>query len=375
MALSEVRLGDLVELVEETNKDLLFGEEDVRGMTITKQIIPTKADVSGADLSKYWIVRPDYFVYNPRTHGKKIGLGYNDSGKNFIISWNNVSFRIKEAMKNKILPQYLFLHFNRAEWDRNACFCSWGSSTEVFSWDALGDMVLELPPIDIQQKYVDIYQGMVNNQKAYERGLEDLKLVCDGYIEDLRRKFPSEPIGKYLSLSDRRNDIGLGLESVRGISIDKKFIFTKADMEGVGLSNYKVVLPNYLAFVPVTSRNGEKISLAYNDRIETYIVSSSYSVFYISDKKLYAPYLNIILNRQEFNRYARFNSWGSAREVFSFDDMCSVKIPIPAIEVQKSIADIFKVYNTRRRINEQLKAQIKDICPILIKGSIDEARR
>lgn len=374
MALSKVRLGDLIELVEEPNKDLLFGEKDVRGMTITKQIIPTKADVAGADLSKYWIVRPNYFVYNPRTHGKKIGLGFNDTHKSFIISWNNVAFRIKEVRKNKIIPQYLFLHFNRAEWDRNACFCSWGSSTEVFSWDALCDMEIELPPIEVQQKYVDIYQGMVNNQKAYERGLEDLKLVCDGYIEDLRRKLPSESIGKYLSLSDRRNDIGLRLESVRGISIDKKFIFTKADMEGVGLNNYKVVLPNYFAFVPVTSRNGEKISLAYNDGVETYIVSSSYSVFYISDEKLYAPYLNIILNRQEFNRYARFNSWGSAREVFSFDDMFSVKIPIPAIEVQKSIADIFKVYNTRKRINEQLKAQIKDICPILIKGSINEAR-
>ena len=204
--------------------------------------------------------------------------------------------------------------------------------------------------------------------------MEDLKLVCDGYIEDLRRRFPSEPIGKYLSLSDRRNDIGLGLDAVRGISIDKKFIFTKADMDGVGLNNYKVVLPNYFAFVPVTSRNGEKISLAYNDEIYTYIVSSSYIVFCISDENLYAPYLNIILNRQEFNRYARFNSWGSAREVFNFDDMCNVKIPIPAIDVQKSIANIFKVYNTRKRINEQLKAQIKDICPILIKGSIDEAR-
>ena len=82
----------------------------------------------------------------------------------------------------------------------------------------------------------------------------------------------------------------------------------------------------------------------------------------------------LFFSRDEFNRYARFNSWGSARESFNFDDMCNVKIPIPAIEVQKSIADIFKVYNTRRRINEQLKAQIKDVCPILIKGSIDEAR-
>lgn len=374
MALSEVRLGDLVELVEETNKDLLFGEEDVRGMTITKQIIPTKADVSGADLSKYWIVRPDYFVYNPRTHGKKIGLGYNDSGKSFIISWNNVSFRIKEAMKNKILPQYLFLHFNRAEWDRNACFCSWGSSTEVFSWDALGDMVLELPSIEIQQKYVDIYQGMVNNQKAYERGLEDLKLVCDGYIEDLRSKLPSEPIGKYLSLSDRRNDIGLGLEAVRGISTGKEFIDTKADMEGVGLSNYKLVQPNYFAYVGDTSRRGDKISLALNTTNETYLVSSISYVFTTSSDLL-AEYLMLFFSRDEFNRYARFNSWGSARESFNFDDMCNVKIPIPAIEVQKSVADIFKVYNTRKRINEQLKAQIKDVCPILIKGSIDEARR
>lgn len=374
MALSEVRLGDLVELVEETNKDLLFGEEDVRGMTITKQIIPTKADVSGADLSKYWIVRPDYFVYNPRTHGKKIGLGYNDSGKSFIISWNNVSFRIKEAMKNKILPQYLFLHFNRVEWDRNACFCSWGSSTEVFSWDALGDMVLELPPIEIQQKYVNIYQGMVNNQKAYERGLEDLKLVCDGYMEDLRRKLPSEPIGKYLSLSDRRNDIGLGLEAVRGISTSKEFIETKADMEGVGLANYKLVQPNYFAYVGDTSRRGDKISLALNTTNETFLVSSISYVFTTSIDLL-AEYLMLFFSRDEFNRYARFNSWGSARESFNFDDMCNVKIPIPAIEVQKSIADIFKVYNTRKRINEQLKAQIKDICPILIKGSIDEARR
>lgn len=214
---------------------------------------------------------------------------------------------------------------------------------------------------------------MVNNQRAYERGLEDLKLVCDGYIEDLRRKFPSEPIGKYLSLSDRRNDIGLGLGAVRGISTGKEFIDTKADMEGVGLSNYKLVQPNYFAYVGDTSRRGDKISLALNTTNETYLVSSISYVFTTSSDLL-AEYLMLFFSRDEFNRYARFNSWGSARESFNFDDMCRVKIPIPAIEVQKSIADIFKIYNKRRRINEQLKAQIKNICPILIKGSIDEAR-
>lgn len=369
MALSKCKIGELVTLVDERNN---IGLREFYGLNIHKEFMPTVANTDTLDETKYKVVRKNRFVYSGMQTGRDecIRISMYKGDTPIIVSPAYLTFEVTAI--DKIIPEYFFMLFLSPEKDRLGWFRSDGSIRSNLDWPVFCDFDIELPPIDIQQKYVDIYQGMVNNQKAYERGLEDLKLVCDGYIEDLRRKFPSEPIGKYLSLSDRRNDIGLGLESVRGISIDKKFIFTKADMEGVGLSNYKVVLPNYLAFVPVTSRNGEKISLAYNDRIETYIVSSSYSVFYISDKKLYAPYLNIILNRQEFNRYARFNSWGSAREVFSFDDMCSVKIPIPAIEVQKSIADIFKVYNTRRRINEQLKAQIKDICPILIKGSIDE---
>jgi type I restriction enzyme S subunit len=83
----------------------------------------------------------------------------------------------------------------------------------------------------------------------------------------------------------------------------------------------------------------------------------------------------LYFSRAEFNRYARFNSWGSARETFNFDDMCDVKIPIPDVSVQKSIADIFAAYNERKKINEQLKSQIKDICPILIKGSLEECEQ
>lgn len=83
----------------------------------------------------------------------------------------------------------------------------------------------------------------------------------------------------------------------------------------------------------------------------------------------------MLFERSEFNRYSRFNSWGSARETFDWEEMCEVRIPVPEIEIQHDIVNIFKVYNTRRDINEKLKAQIKDICPILIKGSIEEARK
>ena len=83
----------------------------------------------------------------------------------------------------------------------------------------------------------------------------------------------------------------------------------------------------------------------------------------------------MLFERSEFNRYARFHSWGSARETFDWQEMCDVRIPIPKPEIQQDIVNIYKAYTERKTINEQLKSQIKDICPILIKGSIDEARK
>lgn len=279
-------------------------------------------------------------------------------------------------MKSVVMDEYLFLHFNRDEWDRKACFQSWGSSTEVFSWDALCEMGLYLPPLAIQQKYVDVYQAMLANQQSYEQGLEDLKLVCDAYIEELRRKVPCQKIGPFISLSEQKNDDEVyGLHSVRGISIEKKFISTKAKMEGVNLKPYYIVGPDEFAFVPVTSRNGGKISIALNQSKKPYICSSSYVVFKINDKtKIWPAYLQMYFERSEFNRYARFHSWGSARETFDFDEMCDVEIPIPNIKIQKAISDIYAVYIERKHINERLKERIKNICPILIKGSLDEGR-
>ena len=375
MALTKYCLGDLLELTTETNANNEYGARDVRGMTITKEIMPTKADVSNTDLSKFLVVHPGEFVFNPRTHGKKIGFGYNDTDSSFLISWNNIAFRIKDSMRDKVLSEYLFFHFNRAEWDREACYRSWGSSTEVFTWEALCEMELDLPSITVQQKYVDIYNSMLANQRCYERGLEDLKLVCDAYIENLRRKTPTQKIGAYLTQSDRRNDIGLTVESVRGLATSKAMIPTKADMDGVSLNNYKVVPPRYIAYVPDTSRRGDKVSLGFNDTDETFLVSSISTVFGTDLSVLIPEYLMLFLTRSEFDRYARFNSWGSARETFNFEDMCDVEIPIPDIPVQKAIADIFTAYNTRKLINERLKAQIKDLCPILVKGAVEEGER
>jgi type I restriction enzyme S subunit len=373
MGLTKYSIGELIELTTETNSDLRYSAGDVRGMTITKKIIPTKANVAGTDLIKFLVVHPDEFVYNPRTHGKKIGFGYNDTEDSFLISWNNIAFRVKENMRGVVIPEYLFLHFNRSEWDREACYRSWGSSTEVFSWEALCEMLLNLPPLLIQQKYIDVYNAMLANQRVYENGLEDLKLTCDAFIERLRREMPHTAIGEYIRQYDERNGIGLGVESVRGLAVSKSLIETKADMKGVSLRNYKVVPPKCIAYVSDTSRRGDKMSLGLNSSDETYLVSSISTVFGTDIEMLLPEYLMLFFTRSEFDRYTRFHSWGSARETFSWDDMCEVKIPVPDVSVQQSIVNIYNAYRIRCEINEKMKEQIKNICPILIKGSLEEA--
>ena len=374
MALTKYRLGDLIQLEDARNADGRFSLADVRGISIQKVFIETKADMDGVSLSPYIIVRPDFFAYVTVTsrNGEKITLAHNNTEETYIVSSSYIVFSV--AKKELLDSKYLFMYFNRPEFDRYARFNSWGSARETFNWEDFCDIEIELPELSIQQKYVDIYNAMVANQRSYERGLDDLKLVCDGYIEDLRRQMPCEKIGPYIVQIETSNgDLRYGIDDVRGVSIGKKFIDTKADMAGVDLKPYLVVGPNEFAYAPVTSRNGGRITIALNESESTYVCSSSYVAFKSANGKVLLPqYLMLFLARSEFDRYARFNSWGSARETFDWSEMCNVEIPIPDIKIQKSIAEIFAVYNERKSINERLKAQIKDICPILIKGSLEE---
>lgn len=373
MALTKYKMGQLIELIQDTNSELLYGPDNVRGMTITKEIIPTKADISGTDLSKFLVVCPGEFIYNPRTHGKKIGFGYNNTNNNFIISWNNIAFKIKKEMISTVLADYLFLHFKRDEWDREACFQSWGSSTEVFSWDTLCDMEVQLPSIKVQEKYVNVYNAMLSNQQSYERGLEDLKLVCDAYIEKLRKKMPCEAIGPYIERHDVRNGPN-GTKNVMGVSTIKEFREPTSKVNRNELANYKVVKPRHISFVQ-TTHNEKVFCNAFNNTDNDIVVTSVNEVFSTNEEKLLPEYLIMFFNRTEFDRYARYHSWGSARETFTWDDLIKVEIPIADITVQKLIVNIYTVYKERKEINKKLKAQIKAICPILIKGSIEEGRK
>ena len=371
MGLSKYKLGELISLCDERNSDNIYTLSDVKGISIKKEFIETKADMAGVSLSPYILVRPDSFAYVTVTsrNGEKITLAHNTSEDTYIVSSSYIVFKVNRP--EVISSDYLFIFFNRPEFDRYARFNSWGSARETFSWEDFCDIDITLPSIEQQRKYVDVYLALQNNLAAYQSKVEELKLVCDGYIEDLRRRMPSRRIGEYIVESNTKNSDNK-IKEVRSVSVTKEFKLTNAKVNKNELRNYLVVRPKEIAFVQTTG-NEKVLAFAYNDQEYPVVVSSVDKVFKSKDENtLDLQFLSLYLSRKEFDRYARFNSWGSAREVFTMDEMNDVAIPIPDISVQREIVNIHKCYIERQRIAEALKEQLKNICPVLIRGSLSE---
>lgn len=367
--MSYKRLGDYIQLVDNRNKDLLI--TNLLGINITKNFMPSVANVSGSDMSKYKIIQKGQFAYSAMQVGRDecIRLALYTEDKPAIIS---PAYSVIEVIdKNELLPEYMMMWFQRPESDRYGWFISDSSVRASLEYDRLCDIEIPIPHIDEQRKNVALYKGILTNQKAYESSLNDLQLICDTYIEDLIKKEPSILLGEYIQQSEVKNT-DLKIDNLLGISVNKVFMPSKANQNGLNLATYKVVKEREFGYVSVTSRNGEKISIALLEG-KSGIVSSTYTVFKVKDfDKLLPEYLFLFFKRPEFDRYARFHSWGSARETFDWNDMCEVKLPIPDIKIQEAIVTIYHTLEARKRINEQLKASIKPICPVLLRGIVEQ---
>ena len=171
-------------------------------------------------------------------------------------------------------------------------------------------------------------------------------------------------LGDFIQPVDERNR-DLKVDYLLGVSISKQFIPSIANIVGTDLSSYKIVHTGQFAYGPVTSRNGEKISIALL-RDKDCIISSSYTVFEVVNKNALDPeYLMLWFSRPEFDRYARYMSHGSVREIFDWDELCKVELPVPSIDKQRSIVKAYQTITERielkRRINDNLEAQLSGV--------------
>jgi type I restriction enzyme S subunit len=359
-----VRLGDYITQRREKNKYL---DLPIRGVNNVGFIPPKQLD---ADISLYNVFYMDDFVFNParmELNSISLNLEYDQA----ICSSLYEVFYVNNT--EELLPEYLNLFIKRDEFARFCWYDAIGSARNYFRVANLQEIRFPLPDIDTQQELVDTYNGLKALAEQNEALIQPLTEACQAYIVDCKKKYPEVELGGHIEPCDERNSNGIyTLDNLKGISISKKLIPTKADMQDVSLSPYKLLKPKEFSYVTVTSRNGGKISLAINDSEETYIVSSSYLVFRSIDvEQLLPEYLFLLLSREEFDRYSRFNSWGSARETFDWSELFRILIPLPPPEVQLAIVNIYNCAEEAKKIATDAREKMKLLCPALVQKAIN----
>lgn len=364
-----VRLGDYISQRRENNSSLKYGIELIEGVNSDGEFQPTKALTDNINLKPYKVVRHGDIVYNPSR--LNIGsLAYRTGGM-CIVSHLYQVFYIKEECQSVLSAEFLTLYLRRNEFYRYVDYDNFGSQRAEYNLKKLSELLIPLPSPTEQQKVVNAWQAFREIKEQNEAKAAPLMQVCQSYIQELKHRYPLQEIGSYIEECNERNLDGKFTEKeVRGIATSKGLIETKANLDGVSLNSYKLVKPKEIAFVPDTSRRGDKMSLGLNDSDKTYIVSSISSVFNVDKENILPNFLYLWFCRSEFDRYARFNSWGSAREAFSFEDMKRCKIPIPPIDVQRAIVNIYKCANEAKQITEEADRLSREICPALLQHVI-----
>ena len=359
-----VRLGDYIQSCDERNNDLKInlsqGISNLKVFQTPKQVsVNSRADK---------IVRHGWFAYNRATtrNGEKISIAYRE-GCDCTVSSAYQTFFIKD--EEQLNPYYLWMFYRRPEFDRYARYASKGSAHEFFEFDEMCRLIIPLPSIERQREIVDTWQGLRKMKEENEAIAAPLLQLCQSYMQDLKHKYAKVELGEFIVACDERNS-DLSIKLSQGISNFK--VFQTPKQVSVNSRADKIVRTGWFAYNRATTRNGEKISIAYREGPDC-TVSSAYQTFFVKDENKLNPYfLWLFYRRPEFDRYARYASKGSAHEFFEFDEMCRVKIPLPPIEIQQAVVDIYRCANEAKQIAEEADRLSHDICPALMQHVIHE---
>lgn len=361
-----VRLGDYIEQCDERNSASI--NYPVIGINRDKTFMPTVANLDGVDIAKYKIVTKGMFVFSGMQTGRDIciRIGLYDNEQPALVSPAYTTFVINDD--KKVLPEYFFMYFNRVESDRYGWFISDSSVRANLDWPRFLDIEFPLPSPDEQQKVVNAWKAFREIKEQNETKAAPLMQVCQSYIQELKHKYPMQEIGLYIHRIDERNSDNQ-IKEVRSVSVSKYFNETNAKVDKNNLSNYKIVRENQISFVQTTG-NEKCLCAAINHLGFPIVVTSVNEVFETDEKYLLADYLHLIFRRAETDRYVRFNSWGSARETFTWEDMIRFSIPLPPIEIQRAIVNIYKCANEAKQIAEEADRLSREVCPALIQHVI-----
>lgn len=361
---SKVRIDSYIFECDNRNKD--NHSYPVIGINRDKDFMPTVANMEGIDIRKYKIVEKGTFVFSGMQTGRdiciRIGLYCEDTPA--LVSPAYTTFTIDE---DAFLPEYFFMFFNRSESDRYGWFISDSSVRANLDWPRFLDIEIPKPSKEDQQKVVNVWKAFREIKEQNEAKAAPLMQICQSYIQELKHKYPAQEIGPYIEEVDERNS-DLSITLSQGIANMK--VFQDPKQVAANSKADKIVRTGYFGYNRATTRNGEKISIAYRIGPDC-TVSSAYGVFKVIDEESLNPYfLWMWVSRPEFDRYARYMSKGSAHEFFEMDEMKRVKIPLPPLEVQQAIVNIYKCANEAKQIAAEADRLSKEVCPALLQHII-----
>ncbi|MDI1317439.1 restriction endonuclease subunit S [Flavobacterium sp.] len=365
------RLGDYIQLVDKRNTDLKVNR--LLGINITKNFMPSVANVSETDLSRYKVIEKGQFAYSAMQVGRdetvRVVLFTDDEPA--IISPAYLVFEVVDT--KEVYPEFLMMWFHRPESDRYGWFISDSTVRASLEWERFCEIKLPLPDDINEQKYfVDMYQGLLNNQKTYQKSLDDLQIITNSFLDNLKNQKVKTSLGKLIELVDIRNSNN-EVKKLLGINVKKEFMPSKANVANTDLGKYKIINKDQFAYSAMQVGRDETVRVVLYEKNKAAIISPAYNVFRVRDVKVVLPeFLMIWFHRPEFNRYGWFISDSSVRASLEWERFIEIKIPVPDIEIQESIVTIFHTLQTRKKINEQLKNMIQPLCPILMKGVMDK---
>lgn len=354
-----VRLGDYIEQRREKNS---VEGLPIRGVSREGFIPPKQLD---ADTSIYNVFYKGDFIFNPaRMELNSIAL--NTEFDMAICSSLYEVFYITKP--NELLPEYLNLYLKRDEFARYCAYDAIGSARNYFRVANMQDIRIPLPSMEVQRELVATYEGLKRLAEDNEALIAPLTEACQAFIVECKRQYPSVPLGDYIEEVDERNtDLSVSLS--QGIANTK--VFQEPKQVSSNSKSDKIVRTGQFAYNRATTRNGEKISIAYRIGADC-TVSSAYCVFNVTKKDLLNPYfLWMFFSRSEFDRYARYLSKGSAHEFFDWEELCRVQIPLPPPEVQQSIVNLYHCMEEAKGIAREARERLTTLCPALIRYAID----
>lgn len=358
-----VRLGDYISRRTEKNNNY---DVPIYGVTRDGFIPPKQKE---ADTSMYNTFYLNDFVFNPaRMEINSIYL--NDFCEKAICSSLYEIFYIKNT--NILLPHYLHIFLKRDEFARQCEYIGWGSAREYCRTSDISDIKIPLPSVAEQQKVVNAWRAFREIKVQNEAKAAPLMQLCQSYIQEIRKKknVRNYRIGNAIEVIDKTNKDGSPYE-VLGLNNNKMFMPTVASMDTINTSKYKIIRKGEFAFSGMQTGRDKCIRIALYDKDIPALISPAYTTFILDKEEPILPeYFMMIFKNSEMDRLGWFYSDSSVRANLDWNRFIDIEIPLPPIEVQQAIVNIYKCANEAKLIAEEADRLSREVCPALLQHVI-----